>query len=330
MFHPFRVVRGHEVRSVLDGRRSECIDIVAEAYLLHDESSTRLPASSFLRFEDSGSRIISLPAYLGGHFRLAGIKWISSFPANTGAGAPRASAALILNSVDDGYPFACMEASAISAARTAGSAVLAARALSSGSRDDAIGIVGCGRISREVALFLLESAHPPTEWRLHDARPRAAQEFAAWLAERAASPVVLESDAGAVFHRSQTIYVATTAVEPHLADPAVLDGSPTVIHLSLRDFDPTVIAEAQNITDDPEHVFREGTSLQLAELALGHRRFLDGTISDVLRGRVRRDESRAAVVSPFGLGVLDLAVGKWVHDEVLRVGGGVSVSDFFE
>lgn len=330
MTHGFHIVRGHEVATIIDERRRECVDIVRVAYLLHDDAFTRLPPSSFLRFGDSASRIISLPAYLGGHFDVAGVKWIASFPSNTRAGAPRASAVLILNSSADGYPFACIEAATISAARTAGSAVLAAQALSPRRRNHVIGVVGCGRITREVALFLLESREPPSEWHLYDSDPEAARDRAAWLSRRTASPVTVESSVEAVFRVSQTIYVATTASEPHLMDSALLQGNPTVIHLSLRDFGPEVIAQAQNFTDDPEHALREGTSLQRAELALGGRHFLAGTISDVLRGRIHRDDRRAAIFSPFGLGILDLAVGKWVYDEVLRVGGGLSVSDFFE
>ncbi len=38
---------------------------------------------------------------------------------------------------------------------------------------------------------------------------------------------------------------------------------------------------------------------------------------------------RPVVFSPFGLGVLDLAVGKYVYDEVARSGELHVVDDFF-
>jgi N-[(2S)-2-amino-2-carboxyethyl]-L-glutamate dehydrogenase len=38
---------------------------------------------------------------------------------------------------------------------------------------------------------------------------------------------------------------------------------------------------------------------------------------------------RTVVFSPFGLGVLDLAVGKFVYDEIVRAGDLHVVEDFF-
>ena len=84
-----------------------------------------------------------------------GLKWISSFPGNVAAGVPRASAVLILNDHDTGYPFACLEASIISATRTAASAALAADWLShSRPRPTRVGFVGAGLIARYIHTFL--------------------------------------------------------------------------------------------------------------------------------------------------------------------------------
>ena len=89
------------------------------------------PQSVFLRFPDRpNARIIGLPSHLSAPWEVSGIKWIASYPDNIRAGLPRASAVLIINSHEHGYPLACLEASIISAARTAASAVLAARYLS--------------------------------------------------------------------------------------------------------------------------------------------------------------------------------------------------------
>ena len=129
------------------GRERQITELVEETYRLHGAGDSVNPPSYFLRFPDRPSdRIIALPASIGGKVRVDGLKWISSFPENVAAGIPRASAVLILNDHDTGYPFACLESSIISATRTAASAALAAdwltRGRHQGSRPARVGFFG--------------------------------------------------------------------------------------------------------------------------------------------------------------------------------------------
>src|SRR6185436_416122 len=123
-------------------------------------------------------RIIALPAYLGNGFDVAGLKWIASYPGNVQRGFPRASAVLVLNDYDTGYPFAILESSIISAARTAASAVLAAYWLSGRSRRArSLGIVGTGLIARYIYDFLIETGWEIEEVQLYDQLPHESEKF---------------------------------------------------------------------------------------------------------------------------------------------------------
>src|SRR4051794_16862808 len=147
----FAVISGAQVQGALAGREKQLVELVEATYRAHGAGQSVNPPSYFLRFPDRPSaRIIALPASLGGDDAVDGIKWISSFPDNVAAGIPRASAVLVLNDHLTGYPFACLESSIISAARTAASAALAADRLSRGrgSRPSRIGFVGTGLIAR--------------------------------------------------------------------------------------------------------------------------------------------------------------------------------------
>lgn len=327
---PLTVIGAADIAAETEGNRPELLEVVRAAYLAHDAGDSSNPHSSFLRFpQQSRNRIISLPAYLGGEFEVAGNKWIASFPDNTRHGIPRASATLILNDCRTGYPFACMESSIVSATRTAASAVLGAETLIGERRARRVGVVGTGLIAQHVWKFLRDLDWRIDGFRLFDLDPEAAKRYAETVAEHTDAEIVVADRVEEAFTDCDLVVLTTVAGEPHLSDPGLLVHNPVVLHLSLRDLAPGMILAAQNFTDDVDHAVRERTSLHLTEQATGNRDFIDGTLGDLLRGRLRRHPGRPAVFSPFGLGVLDLAVGKWVHDRVVAAGRGRRESDFF-
>src|SRR4051794_41716412 len=108
----FAVIPGAQVQRALKGRERQVVELVERTYRLHSAGESVNPPSYFLQFPDRPTaRIIALPASVGGSVRVDGLKWISSFPQNVSAGLPRASAVLILNDHDTGYPFACLDSS---------------------------------------------------------------------------------------------------------------------------------------------------------------------------------------------------------------------------
>src|SRR5215472_17998031 len=173
------IINGKTVFDIIHAHQADCIEIVRDAYLAHARGESVNPDSYFLRFpEKPDCRIIALPAYLGNGFGVAGLKWIASYPANVQRGFPRASAVLVLNSYDTGYPFAILESSIISAARTAASATLAAYWLNGQSRRArSLGIVGTGFIARYVYDFLVDTGWEIEEVRLYDTSPGESEKF---------------------------------------------------------------------------------------------------------------------------------------------------------
>lgn len=326
------VVRGEEVRDLLDGREGEVMDAVATAYRVHAAGDSALPHSTFLRFPgDPGSRVISLPAFLGGRMHVAGMKWIASFPRNLEAGLERASATMILNSADTGRPRAILEASLISARRTAASAALAARHMHAGLDATRAGVVGCGPISLEVVRFLRVVFPELRELVLFDLSPERAASFGA-VARRELGPleVTLVDSVARVLESAALVSFATTALQPHVAAVPAGPGPQTLLHVSLRDLAPEVILAADNVVDDVDHVCRAQTSVHLAEQASGDRGFIRCTLADVLDGRApARAGDGLAVFSPFGLGVLDLAVAQLAYERALAEGVGTALDGFF-
>ncbi|WP_405579604.1 2,3-diaminopropionate biosynthesis protein SbnB [Streptomyces sp. NBC_01092] len=327
----FQLIGAHAVARVLHGRHEDVMELVAQTYRLHGDGRTTNPDSYFLRFpERPDARIIALPARIADEDEVAGIKWIASFPGNhEHGGLPRASAVVILNDMATGFPLACIEGSAISANRTAASAALAARLLHSDTAPDAVAVIGSGPIARQVVEYLRQSGWRPGRFRVHDLVPARAEAFRDELGALGVNAEAVTTSAEDAVRGAGLVVLATTAAEPWLADPGLLTPDQTVLNVSLRDLAVPVILAAQNVLDDVEHCMKANTSPHLAEQATGGRDFVAGTVSDLIEGRIAPDPTRPRIFSPFGLGVLDLALARFIHHEAGRLGLAVAADDFF-
>ncbi|CAO5160409.1 2,3-diaminopropionate biosynthesis protein SbnB [Frankia sp. AiPs1] len=322
------VLRESDVTKVLDGAESAVLDLVRVVYAEHAKGLSIIPHSVFLRFpDDPAKRVIGLPAASRGDRPVVGFKWIASFPANIDREIPRASAVVVLNSLDTGRPEAFLSAATISARRTGAGAAVAASVFPP-TQTDRLLLVGCGAINLEVLRFCQEVFPDLTEIALHDREQHRGELFKEkarqlWPRLRYRT----EPDLAGACREYPLISLATTAGSPYLTT----DFSPgtTVLHLSLRDLPVETILASRNVVDDADHVCREQTSLHLAEQHCGHRGFIHDDIgSAVLRGDVSSAPDTVTVVSPFGLGVLDIVLAAYVREHAGDIPRGVQIDDF--
>lgn len=326
----FYVVSGATVKEVIDDCSGEIFSAVETAYRLHAAGESINPDSYFLRFpEQPRNRIIALPAQLGGNVQRSGLKWIASFPENTAANLARASAVQILNDSRTGYPVACMEASLISATRTAASAALAAEALSPSSLAGTLCMVGTGIIARATFDWLKFRGWTFDKVKLFDINSTETERFAEWLGSHHGERAEVEHSLGAAISDASLIVFATTALEPYLDDPELCSHAPTILHLSLRDIAANVVLEGQNFVDDIDHCLKQRTSVHLAEIETGNRDFISGTLVDVLDKKCTIDPKKPRIFSPFGLGVLDIAIADFVLGEAIARKRATAIPDFF-
>ncbi|MDU8387718.1 2,3-diaminopropionate biosynthesis protein SbnA [Pseudomonas syringae pv. actinidiae] len=324
----FHVVDGEVTARLLAADPLACIDDVQAAYLAHEAGRTVNPDSYFLRFPEApANRIIALPASLSGDQPVSGIKWISSFPGNVDTGLQRASAVLILNDPVTGYAFACLEASRISAMRTAASAVLGARWMNRQQRHvRRMAFIGAGFIARTLLDLFVSDGWAMDSVSVFDQH----EDSALALISHAAGRHRLNGEQTDLHDclQADVVVFATTAPSPYVLEPVFRPGQ-VVLNISLRDLGPEVIAQANNILDDVEHCLKAQTSPDLAVRQYRHRSFITGTLAQLMTGQVELSPDRASIFSPFGLGVLDLAVGQRVYRQALAEGSALPVPRFF-
>jgi len=227
-------------------------DSVEAAYRLHAAGGTgKSRQQLFCDIRTNRAlAIIALPAHLGGttRFKKSGIKWISSFPRKQGQHLARASAVLTSERCDDGYPLGCIEASLISATRTAASAALAAEHICPNPFEGTLGhnrqpgsspvrtarMASCfehWKFRRRSVCTMRTARRRSTSARgLRDQHNTAGRysEHVVWRMPYRDASVILPS--------------TTTTLDPYLADEKLLEHAPTIIHLSLRDICVNVIS----------------------------------------------------------------------------------------
>ncbi len=325
------VLTAHDVEQLLHDQERVLIDLIRSAYVTHATGKTSLPHSVFLRFpHDLKNRIIALPAFLGSDPPIAGIKWISSFPENITRSLQRASAVAVLNSTSTGRAQVVMEASTISAKRTAASATAAVHALHTTENVESLGLIGCGVINFNILKFIATLYPDLGDVLVYDINRARAERFVSECKKIIPNHKVGITECNdALLRESSVVSFATTASTPHLGDLSACPPGITVLHVSLRDLTPDVILSCDNVVDDIDHVCRADTSVHLTYKRVGNTDFIRCTLGDVLHGKAeRRGNQGITVFSPFGLGILDLAVAHFVYEQALTQGKGVMIKSF--
>jgi 2,3-diaminopropionate biosynthesis protein SbnB len=325
----FHVITGETVGELLSRDLASAIGVVAQCYLDHEAGRTTNPDSYFLRFpDDQGNRIIALPAAIHGEGGISGIKWIASFPGNIAWGLQRASAVLILNDATTGYPIAVLEGARISAVRTAASAVLGAYWLNLCRKSaSTLAVAGSGFIARNIIDMFAADGWAFGEVLSHDLDEGSADRLATHAEGRFGCPArtvplpqALEAD---------LVVFATNAGAPYVPTTTRFRADQILLNISLRDLAPELILQCQNVFDDVSHCLKANTSPHLAEQLSGGRDFVTGTIGAVMRGETVLTPDQAVVYSPFGMGILDLALGLAVLERAIAEGSAVAVPGFF-
>ncbi|WP_218919614.1 2,3-diaminopropionate biosynthesis protein SbnB [Shewanella psychrophila] len=304
---PFSVIGSTVIEKWLSENSNTIIDLVAESYQLFAKEQTVCPDSYFLRYPSQPqNRIIALPASIESGSPVSGIKWIASFPENLNNGLDRASAVLVLNDRQTGYPMACLEGSQISASRTAASAVLGAKYLhKTPGKIERLAIVGSGLIAQTTVNLFKRLDWDISELIVIDLNPKRAEQFCAQFPDIQSQ---ISNDIESIKQADMVLFT-TSAITPHVEKMDLLAHNPTILHMSLRDISAEIILKSQNVADNVDHAVKANTSLHLAEIHSGDRQFMAGDIVQLMNGEFTADFSVPRIYAPFGMGILDIMIG---------------------
>lgn len=191
----------------------EIIEAVDLGFAAKGRGETEMPPKPGIHTRPD-SFIHAMPAYVRDP-EVAGLKWVSGYPANTAKGLPYITGLLVLNDPETGVPLAVMDCAWITAMRTGASAGISARYLARGDSEVAA-IVGCGVQARTSVMALVEELPALREVRCHDLLAAATEAFIAEMG--AAFPAVRFVRCGSAADAVRPADVAVTAI-PIVVDP---------------------------------------------------------------------------------------------------------------
>jgi 2,3-diaminopropionate biosynthesis protein SbnB len=299
-------------------------DTVEDALACFATGRFSQPIKQYLRWGDRTNRIIAMPAYLGGGFNLAGIKWIAGFPENPLRGLPRANSVLVLNDADTGMPVCIINSGLLSAIRATAVSALVLRRFMECRKIAAVrvGLVGLGPVGKchlEMCMELLKGrAH---EILVYDIRDFQKEGIALGGAVKWADSWQEAFDASDVF-------ITCTAGGPRYVNRRPKDGA-LLLNVSLRDYSDGIRSFIPNIVVDSwEEVCREDTDVERMYLYGGLRREDVRTLSEFLSegGLERIAQTETIMVNPMGLALFDVAIASHYYAMALGSGKGIRLA----
>lgn len=292
-----------DVRGLLPDWRTQ-IDLVEQTYVDVAAGDVELPPKPGLHPRQDAF-LHAMPAWLK-RSDAAGMKWVSGYPTNKALGVPYINGLLVLNDAATGVPLSVMDCVEITAARTAAASGVCVR---SWARQgwQRIAIIGCGEQGNYHSRMLLE-LNPSAHIVGFDVDPqRAASLHGVAEVASAARDACVNAD-----------IIITTG--PFLATP-----SPAVFLDMVRpdalvlpvDVDSFVAAEVINATTLFLTDYRQQYDYFASHGTFAGWRQPDGQVGEYV-GQTRPDG--LVSVCNIGIGALDIAYAKLVHDRAGDVG----------
>ena len=268
-----------------------------------------------------------MPGFLEGELSVVGTKIINASTANPDRGLPRASGVVLLFDATTARLRCVMQASHISALRTAAVSVLACQLLLT-SQAATAAIIGAGPLARHHATLIAQRLPQITLCRVFDLRPERSAALCADLSELTGPDrITFESadSARAAVAGADLVVPCTTSREGYVQRDWLKDGC-VAVNVSLDDLCEDVLVGADRLyVDDWDLVLADEHRL-LGRLARTGRiagpeqtpnggRRVTGTLGQLILGKCegRSANDQLCVVNPFGLAIEDLSLAHRVY-----------------
>jgi ornithine cyclodeaminase/alanine dehydrogenase-like protein (mu-crystallin family) len=307
----------------------DCIDAMAQALLALSQGDAVLPLRTMVWMPDKSGLLGLMPAYLGAPKSL-GLKVISYLPRNHGSERDSHQGVVLLFDTETGTPLAMIDASSITAIRTAAVSGLATRLLARPDAGD-LAILGSG-VQASAHLDAMRAVRPLRRVRVWSVTHERAASFARHHEKQLGLRVTAVADPEAAVSGADLICTTTASREPVLFGSWIAAGAHVnavgACFAGTRELDTAAVVRSRLYVDRRESTLAEAGDFLIpkAEGAIGDDHIV-GEIGEILKGSVagRRDKGEVTLFKSLGIAVEDLAAAHLIHARARAQGKGVAV-----
>ena len=293
-------------------------------------------------------RFMAMPAYLGGKYQMAGMKWYGSNCENKASGLPRSILMMMLNDKDTGAPLALMSANLVSCYRTGAIPGVGAKYLAR-KDSETVTIIGPGVMGRTCLLAFLSVCPKITTVKVKGRGQRslhAFEEFVKKECPQIQQAIVCDSMEEAVKDSDIICVTSTAPVKeidfPYIAEDWVKKGALICLPSAARFDDDFLINRCKKVVDN--YKLYEAWAEEFPYPSYEMVQIIGSKFTDYLHeGRIQREDivdiadiinkkhpgresdDEIIVYSVGGMPVEDIAWGGTVYRNALKEGIGVEL-----
>jgi ornithine cyclodeaminase/alanine dehydrogenase-like protein (mu-crystallin family) len=308
----------------------QCIAVMGEALAALARGEADQPLRTIFKPANVKGVLAMMPALRAGDSPMFGLKAICVFPGNAATGLDAHQGGVMLFDGTTGVPLALVNASAITAIRTAAVSALATSLL---AREEAaeLAIIGAG-VQARTHLSAMACVRPIKRARIASGRFDSAQKFAIEMQPQFPFPIEPVETAEAAVRGADLIVTATTARAPVVQRDWIAPGAHInaigTFSPNAREIDTATMTAATLFCDARESVLNEAGDYLLAakEGAIGPdhiRAELGEVLIKTHPGRTSRDE--ITLFKSLGIAIEDLAAAAYIYRKAERETAGTWV-----
>ncbi len=321
------IVNQSEVRQLLP--MAECIEVMAEALKALSLGKAILPLRPVMWLPEKVGALGMMPAYME-NLQLMGLKIVSVFPGNHGTEYDSHMGAVMIFETKHGQPLAIMDATEITAIRTAAVSGVATRLL---AREDAgdLAVLGSGTQAKShlEAMLVCRKIRRVRVWsRNHENGRR----FVERESRRHNITIELMPTVPAAVQGADIICTTTSSPEPillgqYLSPSCHINAVGSSVPFA-RELDTEAVVTSRLFVDRRESTLNEAGDFLIPkkEGAIGDSH-IQGEIGEILLGKVhgRTSQEGITLFKSLGLAVEDLASANHIYTKALARGMGTKV-----